>query len=66
MKTFEIKALGLEEMSIQEAKITNGGFWKEVVEAVVAVAIYIYEHWEEMQQACDDARNDYNQEKKAI
>lgn len=61
MKQFEVKALGLEEVSFEEAKTTNGGgglLWK-IITAVVGAVVYCYENWEELEEASREAKNDY-------
>lgn len=59
MKHFDVKALGLEEMSAQEMKNSNGGFWWWLVGAAIGAAVYVYENWYELEQASQDAKEDY-------
>jgi len=59
MKQFNVSALGMEELTTQEMKNSNGGFWWWLVGVVVSTAIYCYENWNELQDACQDAKNDY-------
>ena len=62
MKQFEVKALGLEEMSLQEARATDGGippFFGWLIGAIVTVVRYSYENWDTIQQASNDAKNDF-------
>ena len=66
MKQFEVKALGLEEVSFEEAKTTNGGsgFLWWLVSTVVGAVVYCYENWYEIEEACGDAKKDYAEDKK--
>ena len=60
MKRFDVRALGFEEMSAQEMKKSNGGFWLWLVTAAISTAVYVYENWNELEQACQDAKNDFD------
>lgn len=68
MKSFEVKALGLQEMKNEELAEVNGGWVVTVVcilLAVIPIAMDAYDHREDIvegyQEGYDSVRNDNNE-----
>lgn len=63
MKKFEIKALGLEEMSAHEMRKTNGGIIWKVIIGVIGFLIGVHDNRDDIQQGENDAKRDYQNQK---
>lgn len=60
MKQFEVKALGLEEMTISEKKSTNGGGMGVFALIMTAIAIteLLYDVWEGYKEEAERLQNE--------
>ena len=63
MKTFEINALGMDSLSSSEMKKINGGGVLGGVGGLIGFLIsawvYMYEHQEELNDICQQAKEDW-------
>ena len=45
MENYNLKELGVQELSlVQKREFSGGVFWKTL--ALISVAVYLYDHWE--------------------